>query len=225
MVLTEAFAAGTPVVASDIAGYRDVVDRRRRRRCSSRAATPSRSAETLRDLALDRARGSSGSARARRPRAERYAWPRVAEQVVEAYEDARAVPGPRARARARPCASASARPTAARARPRGGCRSLDPRPTRAARVGRLARRAAPLARRRRRGGWRAARGRSTSGWDAIGDALVRSSPAWVLVGARADVRLDGRCARSPGTRSCKRRAAGGARRASSTPSRARRSAC
>ena len=32
MVLTEAFAAGTPVVASDIAGYRDVVHRRRRRR-------------------------------------------------------------------------------------------------------------------------------------------------------------------------------------------------
>ena len=32
MVLTEAFAAGTPVVASDIAGYSDVVTRRRRRR-------------------------------------------------------------------------------------------------------------------------------------------------------------------------------------------------
>ena len=28
MVLTEAFAAGTPVVASDIAGYRDVGQRR-----------------------------------------------------------------------------------------------------------------------------------------------------------------------------------------------------
>ena len=29
-----------------------------------------------------------------------------------------------------------------------------------------------------------------------------SSPSWVLVGARADVRLDARCAPSPGTRSC-----------------------
>ena len=32
MILTEAFAAGTPVIASNIAGYADVVERRRRRR-------------------------------------------------------------------------------------------------------------------------------------------------------------------------------------------------
>ena len=41
MVLTEAFAAGTPVVASDIAGYRDVV-RTASTACSCRAATRAR---------------------------------------------------------------------------------------------------------------------------------------------------------------------------------------
>ena len=43
MVLTEAFASGTPVVASDIAGYRDVA-RTARTACSCPSATPWRSA-------------------------------------------------------------------------------------------------------------------------------------------------------------------------------------
>src|SRR5439155_934993 len=92
MVLTEAFAAGTAVVASDIAGYRDVVadgvDG-----LLVPPADPTRLAETLRDLALDPARTARLGAAAARS-AERYAWPRVAEQVVEAYGDAREVPAP-----------------------------------------------------------------------------------------------------------------------------------
>ena len=46
MVLTEAFAAGTPVIASAIAGYSDVVDPRRRRGAGSprRSAAPGRGA-------------------------------------------------------------------------------------------------------------------------------------------------------------------------------------
>ena len=63
MVLTEAFAAGTPVVASDIAG----LPRRRGRTgataCSSRAATPRRWREALRGLALDPARTRALGAR------------------------------------------------------------------------------------------------------------------------------------------------------------------
>src|SRR5215211_4392593 len=80
MVLTEAFAAGTPVVASDIAGYRDVVG-------AGGLLVPrgdaTALAETLRDLALDPARVESLAAGAAAG-AERYTWPRVAEQVVSA---------------------------------------------------------------------------------------------------------------------------------------------
>ena len=77
MVLTEAFAAGTPVVASDIAGYRDVVapdvDGVLVPRGDATAL-----AETLRDLALDpgprrRARRAArGGARSATPG---RAWP------------------------------------------------------------------------------------------------------------------------------------------------------
>src|SRR5213079_808 len=73
MVLTEAFAAGTPVVASDIAGYGDVVrdgvDGVLFPRGDATAL-----AETLRDLAVDpgtRARLAAAATE----RAERYAWP------------------------------------------------------------------------------------------------------------------------------------------------------
>src|SRR5215208_1557558 len=92
MVLTEAFAAGTPVVASDIAGYRDVVAHGVDGVLFPRGDA-TRLAETLRDLALDPARTrqlASGAARS----AERYAWPRVATEVAATYEDARAVEQP-----------------------------------------------------------------------------------------------------------------------------------
>jgi phosphatidyl-myo-inositol alpha-mannosyltransferase len=89
MVLTEAFAAGTPVVAADIAGYRDVVrdglDGVLTPRGDARAL-----AETLRRLALEPARRSA-LASAARERAERFAWPHVAAEVLEVYEQARAV--------------------------------------------------------------------------------------------------------------------------------------
>jgi phosphatidylinositol alpha-mannosyltransferase len=89
MVLTEAFAAGTPVVASDIAGYRDVV-----RDGLDGVLTPRGDArvlaEALRMLALDPARREQ-MATAARERAERFAWPRVAAEVLEVYEQARAV--------------------------------------------------------------------------------------------------------------------------------------
>jgi phosphatidylinositol alpha-mannosyltransferase len=92
MVLTEGFAAGTPVVASDIPGYRDVV-----RDGTDGVLFPrgdaTALAETLRDLAVDPvARGAM--ARAARAHAERYAWPTVAAEVLDAYRDAAAIPRP-----------------------------------------------------------------------------------------------------------------------------------
>jgi len=89
MVLTEAFAAGTPVVASDIAGYRDVV-----RDGVDGLLTPRGDArelaEALRALALDPPRRAR-MAVAARERAERFAWPCVAAEVLEVYEQALAV--------------------------------------------------------------------------------------------------------------------------------------
>ena len=87
MVLTEAFAAGTPVVASDIAGYRDVVDDGVNGVLVPRG-DPTALAEALRDLALDpraprRARRRGGASR---PRAT--PGRRVAAEVLSAYEDA-----------------------------------------------------------------------------------------------------------------------------------------
>ena len=86
MVLTEAFAAGTTVVASDIAGYRDVVEHGVNGLLVPRGDATAL-AETLRDLALDPARRERLAAAAGGS-APRYAWPRVAAEVMRAYEDA-----------------------------------------------------------------------------------------------------------------------------------------
>src|SRR6476646_1138303 len=90
MVLTEAFAAGTPVVASDIPGYRDVVrdgvDGVLFPRGDATAL-----AETLRDLAVAPERRAAMAVEAR-AHAPRYAWPTVAGEVLEAYTDAVAMP-------------------------------------------------------------------------------------------------------------------------------------
>jgi phosphatidylinositol alpha-mannosyltransferase len=86
MVLTEAFAAGTPVVASDIAGYRDVardgVDG-----VLVPAGDPAALGEALHDLAIDPERRAR-MAVAARERAQRFAWENVTEEVLDAYRDA-----------------------------------------------------------------------------------------------------------------------------------------
>jgi len=96
MVLTEAFAAGTPVVASAIAGYSDVVtdgvdgvlvppgDPQRLAEELQRAY---HEPERLREMGV-----------AARISAERYAWPRVADRVTEVYERAIEVPAPATKA-------------------------------------------------------------------------------------------------------------------------------
>jgi phosphatidylinositol alpha-mannosyltransferase len=93
MVLTEAFAAAVPVVASDIPGYRDVV-----RHDTDGLLTPPGDAlalaQALRQMALEPVRRRA-MAHAARERAERYAWPHVAAEVANVYEQAIAVGAPR----------------------------------------------------------------------------------------------------------------------------------
>ena len=86
MILTEAFAATTPVLASDIPGYRDVV----RDGIDGQLVPPGDPlalAEALRQLALD-GRRRERMALAARERAGRFAWPHVAAEVLDSYEEA-----------------------------------------------------------------------------------------------------------------------------------------
>jgi phosphatidyl-myo-inositol alpha-mannosyltransferase len=96
MVLTEAIAACTPVIASDIPGYRDVV-----RDGIDGTLTPPGDAlalaEALRSFALDPA-ARIRMAAAARVRAERFAWPHVAAEVLDCYEQALSVGRPATRA-------------------------------------------------------------------------------------------------------------------------------
>ena len=92
MVLTEAFAAGTPGVASDLAGYRDVVKDGETGVLVPRGDARTL-AEVLRELWHEPARRAR-MARSAAVAAERFAWPRVAGEVLRAYEDAIATPAP-----------------------------------------------------------------------------------------------------------------------------------
>ncbi len=180
MVLTEAFAAGTPVVASDIAGYRDVA----RDGVDSLLVPPADAAalgEALRELAFDPERRLRMGVAARE-RAERFAWSHVAEEVVDAYEDAVGdacaghppapppVPG-----------SASSRPPACRAPPPRRIPSIEPEPP----VGERRSRWAKIRRVAAIGGMVAAVALAALaldriGIDQIGHALVGATPVWVL---------------------------------------------
>ena len=92
MVLTEAFATGTTVVASDIAGYRDVVtdgvDG-----VLVPAADAAALALELRELYHEPERRLA-LAHAAADTVQHFAWQRVAERVMESYADAIAVPKP-----------------------------------------------------------------------------------------------------------------------------------
>jgi phosphatidylinositol alpha-mannosyltransferase len=95
MVLTEGLAAGTPVLASDIPGYRDVL----RDGLDGQllpAGDPLALAQALRLLALEPERRAHMAACARE-RAERFAWPHVAAEVLDCYEQAIAVGEPATR--------------------------------------------------------------------------------------------------------------------------------
>jgi phosphatidylinositol alpha-mannosyltransferase len=95
MVLTEAFAAGTPVIASDIPGYRDLV----RPGVDGVLVPPGDAqalAQVLYDLAQQPGRRTEMAQAATRGVA-RFAWPHVAGQVLDAYRDAMETPRPSGR--------------------------------------------------------------------------------------------------------------------------------
>jgi phosphatidyl-myo-inositol alpha-mannosyltransferase len=180
MVLTEAFAAGTPVVASDIAGYRDVV-RNGVDGILVPPADPQALAEALRDL-YDEPERRVEMSRAAAADVERFAWATVADQVMEAYQDAVAVP-------------AATRP-ARRAAIAVGVRAADLKPHVPARKlpslePASASRRNPLATAARRAAMAtvslgalllAYKALSTIGMGNIAQALLASSPSFVILG-------------------------------------------
>jgi phosphatidylinositol alpha-mannosyltransferase len=96
MVLTRAFACALPAVASDIPGYREVLDP-----SASVAVPPGRPAalvEAVCDLVADEPRRAALAAAARAIAVERYAWPGIARRLVEIYEHVTVSSGAEARA-------------------------------------------------------------------------------------------------------------------------------
>jgi phosphatidylinositol alpha-mannosyltransferase len=92
MVLTEAFAAGVPVIASNIPGYAGVVDHGVEGVLVA-PGDPGALASAVLELAYDLPRRQAMSAAAG-VAAQRFAWPHVTAQVIAAYEDAIAMPAP-----------------------------------------------------------------------------------------------------------------------------------
>ncbi len=139
MVLTEAFAAGTPVIASAIAGYSDVVTDGVDGLLVP-PADPQRLAEELLRIYHEPERLRAMGEAARRS-ARRYAWPRVADRVTKVYERAIESPAPRS-ASERAAHWAGVRPAhGGPRRPPQRLPSLDPAPIqRGSRRRRVARR-------------------------------------------------------------------------------------
>jgi phosphatidylinositol alpha-mannosyltransferase len=84
MVLTRAFATGTPAVASNIEGYAAVADERSA--VLVQPGDPAAVAHAVVGLLTDEPRRSSLGAGARKV-AERYSWDRIAMRLKEIYED------------------------------------------------------------------------------------------------------------------------------------------
>jgi phosphatidylinositol alpha-mannosyltransferase len=181
MVLTEAFAAGTPVVASDMAGYRDVV-RDGVDGLLVPVGDPQALAEALRDLYEEPERRAE-MARAAARDVERFAWPRVAAEVMGAYEDAIATPAPVGTARRLAVAvgarSADLKPHA----PARRLPSLEPKPAggRRSPIVAIVRRAA-LAAVSLAGVVLGVMALQKIGLSNIAKSLINSSPAFVLLG-------------------------------------------
>jgi len=85
IVLLEAMAAGKPAVASNIPGYRDLLDDGKEGLLTdpkNERALADALVRVLRDPALQRRMGASGRVKARR-----YAWSAVASQVLDYYQE------------------------------------------------------------------------------------------------------------------------------------------
>jgi phosphatidylinositol alpha-mannosyltransferase len=179
MVLTEAFAAGTPVIASAIAGYSDVV--------SDGVdgllvppGDPQRLAEELQRVHYEPERLQAMGEAARRS-AQRYAWPRVADQVTAVYERAIEAPKP-ASAGEKVAHWAGLRPADGRPkRPAERLPSLDPPLAQAGKKGRVVARRIGLAVAGIMGVGLTLLAAQKIGVDKVVESIVRSNLTWVLV--------------------------------------------
>jgi phosphatidylinositol alpha-mannosyltransferase len=86
MVLTRAFACATPVVASDIDGYREVMTAEAG--VSFPAGDDQALAAAVTGLLEDEARRAALGEGARRVAVERYSWDDIARRLIEIYEQA-----------------------------------------------------------------------------------------------------------------------------------------
>ena len=179
MVLTEAFAAGTPVIASEIAGYSDVVSDGVDGVLVP-AGDPQRLAEELQRAHYECER-LAAMGEAARESAQRYAWPRVADRVSAVYERAMEAPAP-ANASQRLAHWAGVRPADGNPpNPPQRLPSPDPQPAQGgSRKRRIARRAALGVAGALGVGLTALAARKI-GVDEVLASIVRSDVTWVLV--------------------------------------------
>ena len=84
MVLTRAFACATPVVASDISGYRGVMESEAGRLVPP--GDPAALADCVVELLGDESRREQLGRSARAIAVERYSWDTIAQRLVEIYE-------------------------------------------------------------------------------------------------------------------------------------------
>jgi phosphatidylinositol alpha-mannosyltransferase len=179
MVLTEAFAAGTPAIASEIAGYSDVVtdgvDG-----VLVPPADPQRLAEEL-QRAYHEPERLRAMGEAARKSADRYAWPRVADRVIEVYE--RAIEAPRPVTAAEKVAHWTGLRPADGAPPLPSERlpSLDPPPARSSGGTRRVARRVGLGVAGALGIGLTALAARRIGVDNVVESIVRSDIGWVLI--------------------------------------------
>ena len=91
MVLTRAFACATPVVASDIPGYRDVMTPETS--VAVRPEEPQALADAVAALLEDEPRRVALGAAARRLAVDRYSWADIARRLLGIYDAVRASEG------------------------------------------------------------------------------------------------------------------------------------
>jgi phosphatidylinositol alpha-mannosyltransferase len=179
MVLIEAFAAGTPAIASEIAGYSDVV--------SDGVdgvlvppGDPQRLAEELQRAHHEPER-LAAMGEAARESAQRYAWPRVADQITDVYERAIEVPAP-STAGERVAHWAGVRPADGTSpSPPRRLPSLDPPPARTGGRGRRVARRVGLGVAGALGLGLTALAAQKIGVDNVIASIVRSDIVWVLI--------------------------------------------
>jgi phosphatidylinositol alpha-mannosyltransferase len=180
MVLTEAFAAGTPVIASGIAGYSDVVTDGVDGLLVP-PGDPQRLAEELQRVAHEPQRLAAMGAAARHS-AKRYAWPRIADQVTTVYERAMAAPTPVGNA-AKAAHWAGLRPADGnRPIPPQKLPSLDPAPVAEGRRGRRIARRVGFGLATMLGAFLTWEALKRIGLDEVGKSIVESDLSWVVVG-------------------------------------------